>query len=251
MKRGSWSYAILSILLCAALLFSACGTEAAQQGSSADSPSSQGLEDSSGEAEPKHDTAIKAENIDLNNMDDVSAAFVDPLANNCLLYSWNSASEIRADHLIAICAKNNFLELPRDVEGVYLPEYVNAPADEVEKALQKNFDVRSEYLKTSKWYDADTQTYVLIIGGGGAHFRAMSAENTKEGIMIQIGLAAYDDNEEDMAARKKAMPYQPLTDEPYRGGWVIFPSGTMTVELTDENIIRYISYELNESFQWN
>ncbi len=248
MKRYDRIFGLVSSLLCAALVLAACGAEAAQQGSSVDSPSSQGVEESVGEVKAKNDTALKAENIDLGNMDDVTVEFLTPLTTDFLFYSWGSASEITADNLIEFCAKNNLLNLPQDVEGGYAPKYMNAPANEVEKALQKNFDVKADYLRTSKWYDASTETYVLGVGGGGVGRIAISAEQKDRKIIMEVGLMAPDEeDDEGMIARKKAMPYYPHTLK----GWIVFPSGTMTVELTDENIIRYISYELNESFQWN
>ena len=247
MKRVKWFCGLCSLLLCAVVVLSGCGQAVVESGSGMDDLQSQGLEESSGGAEIEPDTAIKAENVDLSNMDDVTAAFLAPLATNTLLYSWESASEMTADDLIGFCAKNNLLSLPQDEEGGYAPEYANAPADEVEEALKKNFNVSSEYLRTSKWYNADTKTYALVIGGGGGGPVAISAEQKEGKIMIAVGLMASDDEEnEDMLARKKAMPYYPHVLE----GWIVFPSGTMTVELTDESIIRYLSYELNETFAW-
>ena len=247
MKRVKWLCRVCSILLCAALLLSACGQTVVEQGSGMNTPQSQGIGEASDAVEIQPDTAIKAENVDLSNMDDVTAAFLAPLTTKPLLYSWESASEITADDLIGFCAKNNLLSLPQDEEGGYAPEYANAPADEVEEALKKNFNVTTEYLRTSKWYNADTKTYALVIGGGGVGPVAISAEQQEGKIMIAVGLMASDDEEnEDMIARKKAMPYYPHVVK----GWIVFPSGTMTVELTDENVVKYISYELNDSFRW-
>ncbi len=246
MKQAKWLCVLCSILLCAVLL-SACGQAVVEPGSGMDDLGSQGLGEVSGSADIQSDTAIKAENVNLSNMDDVTAAFLAPLTTKTLLYSWESASEITADDLIGFCTKNNLLSLPQDEEGGYAPEYANAPADEVEEALKKNFNVSTEYLRTSKWYNADTKTYVLAIGGGGGGPVAISAEQQEGKIMIAVGLMASDDKEnEDMLARKKAMPYYPYALD----GWIVFPSGTMTVELTDENVVKYISYELNDSFRW-
>ena len=180
---------------------------------------------------------------DLNDLDDVTNTYIRPLNNSCLLYSWASPSGIEADDLIEICAKNNFLSLPRDIEGVYLPDVANVSAEEIEEALQKHFDVDKKYLETSKWYNADTKTYDLVVGGGGAHFRAMSAEQKENLVFIKAGLAVSDNGEKE--DKKNMMPY-----EPYIQGWIIFPSGTLTLELTSDNIVRYISYELNNTFKW-
>ncbi len=246
MKRIGWLFALLSMLLCA-LLLSACGGDALLEESGMDIPQSQGIGEVSGSADIQSDTAIKAENVNLSNMDDVTAAFLAPLTTKTLLYSWESTSEISADDLIGFCAKNNLLSLPQDEERGYAPEYAYAPAEEVEEALKKNFSVSSEYLRTSKWYNADTKTYVLAIGGGGGGPVAISAEQKEGKIMIAVGLMASDDKEnEDMLARKKAMPYYPYALD----GWIVFPSGTMIVELTGENVVNYISYELNNSFRW-
>ena len=246
MKRGCWGFALVSMLICAVLLLSACGG-VPQQESGTEIPQSQGLEESSGETEIEPDRAIKAENVDLSNMDDVTAAFIAPLTTKTLMYSWETASEISADDLIGFCTKNNLLNLPQDEEGGYAPEYINAPADEVEEALKKHFNVSSEHLRNSRWYDADTKTYALVVGGGGVGHVAISAEQKEDKMMIAVGIVASDDEEnEDMTARKMAMPYYPHVLE----GWIVFPSGTMTVELNDENVVTYNSYELNDSFQW-
>ena len=247
MKRVKWLCGLCSLLLCAVVVLSGCGQAVVEPGSGMDIPQSEGLGEVSDAAEIEPERAIKAENIDLNNMDDVTATFLAPLTTKTLLYSWESTSEISADDLIGFCAKNNLLSLPQDEEGGYAPEYANAPADEVEEAMKKNFNVSTEYLRTSKWYNADTKTYVLAIGGGGGGPVAISAEQKEGKIMIAVGLMASDDKEnEDMLARKKAMPYYPHVLK----GWIVFPSGTMTVELTDENVVKYISYELNDSFRW-
>ncbi len=247
MKHAKWLCGLCSLLLCAALLLSACGQAVVEPESGMDIPQSQGLGEVSSVADIEPDTAIKAENVDLSNMDDVTAAFLAPLTTKTLLYSWESASEISADNLIGFCTKNNLLNLPQDEEGGYAPEYINAPADEVEEALKKHFNVSSEHLRNSRWYDADTKTYALVVGGGGVGHVAISAEQKENKIMIAVGIVASDDEEnEDMTARKKAMPYYPHILE----GWIVFPSGMMTVELNDENVVTYISYELNDSFQW-
>ncbi len=239
MKRCSWFYGILSMVLCAALLFSACGVAAAQQGSEAGSLAPQSDEMDSSEtlkiSSEERQVYLQSLNIDsapvdLSDLKAVTAVYVSPLPNKCYLYGWESPSEITADNLIEACAKNNFLNLPRDDEECYLPESAHPLADDVEAAIQKHFDVEANSLRKSKWYENENgkeHTYSLVSGfGGGWGAVAVSAEQM--GNQIKIGIAIEKGEDES-----------------------ITPVGTMTVELTEDNVVQYISYEYtNFSFSF-
>ncbi len=167
--------------------------------------------------------------VDLSDLKAVTQVYVSPVNVNVFYYAWAAPSDITADNLIEICARNNFLDLPRDVENVYLPEYANAPADQVEAEIQRHFDVESDYLKTSQWYEYENikNTYLLVGGfGGGFSARAISATQNGNQIMIEVGI--YKD--EDFS---------------------LTPSGTLTVELSEKNEVKYISYQINELFKQN
>ena len=242
MKR--YCCGLLSILLCAAFLFSACG--AAQQGSSVDSPSSQGVEESVGDVEPEHDTAIKAENIDLNNMDDVTAAFLAPLNNDCLYYAWAEASGIRAWHLLNICSRNNLLNLPIDnpIKWHAIPE------QDVVTALQRHFDFTSDHLRSNFRYDKEKQTYFIDqIEEEEPVFRAISAIQNGSRIEIEVGLTVPDAGEIEDKQSTLLAEYAAVNYEPYGQDRLIFPSGTLTVEVTEDNTVRFLSYRFNERFQ--
>lgn len=164
--------------------------------------------------------------VDLNDLKAVTQVYVSPVNVNVFYYSWATPSDITADNLIEICARNNFLDLPRDKEGVYLPENSDPPAEQVEASIQKYFDVDSNYLRTSQWYEYEgiKNTYSLVGGfGGGFSARAISAEQNGNQIVIEVGIYKLED-------------------------FSLTPSGTLTVELDGENIIHYISYILEDSF---
>ncbi len=245
MKRGCWGFALVSILLCTALLLSACGG-VPQQESGTEISQSQGMEESSGETEIEPDTAIKAENVDLSNMNDVTAAFLAPLNNDCLYYAWEDASGIREWHLLNICSRNNLLNLPIDNPI----KWHAVPEQEVVAALQRHFDFTPEHLKTSFRYNKDKQTYYIDrIEEEESVFRAISATQQGRRIMIEIGLTVPDpgetpDKQSTMLAQYAAVNYQP-----YGQGMLIFPSGTLTVEVGEDNAVRYLSYQFNEQFE--
>ncbi len=163
--------------------------------------------------------------VDLSDLRAVDNVYIAPLIPSVFFYAWASPSEIKADDLICICAQYNLLNLPTDVEGVYLPEYFHAPAEQVEAALQKHFDVSSEYLKTSEWYEYGNvkNTYGLVVGGGGYWPQAISAKQDGNQIIIETGMFAL----EDMS---------------------LTPCGTLTVELDNKNVVKYISYQIDEAF---
>lgn len=240
LKRNCWLWGFFSTLLCIALL-SACVTDASQQstetgnqqqGEEMGSSDSLMISSEQGQAFAQG-LNINSAPVDLSDLAAVTAVYVSPLPNHCYLYGWDSASEITADHLIEACAKENFLHLPRDIEGVYLPEVNKPAAEDVEKAIQKHFDVDADYLRTAKWYEfsedevKQENTYFLIGGfGGGWSGVAIAAEQTGNRIIIEIAI-------------EKSMDMS------------ITPVGTMTVELTPDNVVRYISYEYtNASFSF-
>lgn len=242
MKRVGWLLNRLGLVVCLVVALSACGQAVVEPGSGMDDIVSQDGEIGSTESgmTPEEERRIYLQGlsidsapVDLNDLAAVTAVYVSPLPNNCYLYGWKSASEITADNLIEACAKDNFLHLPRDIEGVYLPEVNKPAAEDVEKAIQKHFDVDADYLRTAKWYEfsedevIQENTYLLIGGfGGGWSALAIAAEQTGNRIIIEIAI-------------EKSMDMS------------ITPVGTMTVELTADNVVRYISYEYtNESFSF-
>ncbi len=164
--------------------------------------------------------------VNLKDLRAVESVYIRLLRPEVFFYSWASAADIKADDLIEICAQYNLLDLPTDIEDVYLPEYVHAPAEQVEAAIQKHFNVISEYLKTSKWYEYGNvkNTYYLVVGGGGYWPKAISAEQDGNQIIIEAGMFAL----EDMS---------------------LTPCGTLTVELNDKNVVKYLSYQIDESFE--
>ena len=181
---------------------------------------------------------------DLSNLDAVTKAYVAPLGDYCLCYPWASASEIQVYHLIDICGDSNLLNRPADVN-------LNTPdpsAAEVEAALQRHFDVSADYLRTSWMYDKKDQTYHLYTNKQELPFRAISATQKGNRVEIEVGLTVPDPGKiEDKEATLLA-GYAAVNYRPYGKDRLIFPSGTLTVELTGDNTVKYISYQCSETF---
>ncbi len=180
--------------------------------------------------------------VNLNDLDAVTMVYLNPLipTGHVWFYSWGSAADIQPDHLIQICAYNNFLNLPMDEESVYLPEYANAPAEQVEASIQRHFDVQSEYLKNATYYEDDgngNSTYFLVGGfGGGWWATAMSARQEGERIIIGVGITK-SGTETGLKEGEIQTPFGRLS-----------PVGTLTLQLNEDNVVQYLSYDYDESF---
>lgn len=191
--------------------------------------------------------------VDLKDLEAVTRVYLDSLVSCGKIWdqSWKTPSEIPADQLIEICAYNNLLDLPRDFEGIYKPGHEYAPASQVEAAVKKFFDVKSSYLKTSKWYQPQNNTYLLIGGfGGGVWAKAMSAKHEDDKIIIEVGLLyAINERElkemgEDVAEALKS-PDKIITKNA-----ILVPCGTLIVEHKDKKPIQYCSYKIKDGFLW-
>ncbi len=246
MKRNSWLLNRLGLVVCLVVMLSACGQAVVAPGSGMDDLGSQGLGEVSGLTEIETDRAIKGENVDLSNMDNVTAAFLAPLNNDCLYYAWEDASGILAVHLLSICSRNNLLNLPIDNPI----KWHDVPEQEVVTALQRYFDFTYDHLRSSYRYNKEKQTYFIDrIEEEESVFRAISATQDGSRIKIEVGLTVPDpgetpDKQSTMLAQYAAVNYQP-----YGQDMLVFPSGTLTVELREDNAVRYLSYEFNEQFE--
>ena len=246
MRRVERLSFLFCLLLCTVVVLSACGQGMVAPGSGMDDLQSQGLGAVSGLTEIEPDTGIKAENVDLSDLDDVTAAFLAPLNNDCLYYAWEDASGILAVHLLSICSRNNLLNLPIDNPI----KWHDVPEQEVVTALQRYFDFTYDHLKSSYRYNKEKQTYFIDrIEEEESVFRAISATQDGSRIRIEVGLTVPDpgetpDKQSTMLAQYAAVNYQP-----YGQDMLVFPSGTLTVELREDNAVRYLSYEFNEQFE--
>ena len=246
MKQVKWLSLLFCLLLCLVVVLSACGQAVVEPGSGMDDLGSQGFGEVSSAADIEPDTGIKAENVDLSNLDDVTAAFLAPLNNDCLYYAWADASGIREWHLLNICSRNNLLNLPIDNPI----KWHDVPEQEVVTALQRYFDFTYDHLRSSYRYNKEKQTYFIDrIEEEESVFRAISATQEGNRIKIEVGLTVPDpgetpDKQSTMLAQYAAVNYQP-----YGQDMLVFPSGTLTVELREDNAVRYLSYEFNEQFE--
>lgn len=196
---------------------------------------------------------INSASVDLNDLEGVTRVYIYPLIGCGQIWyqSWNTPSEIPADYLIDICANNNFLDLPRDFEGVYLPGHEYAPADQVEAALQTYFDVDSSYLETSNRYQPDNHTYELMGGfGGGTWATAISAEQEDDKIIIEVGLlrAINEEEMEEMSGQAEKILKEQSKIITENG--ILTPCGTLIVEHQDKKPIQFCSYQIRDGFEW-
>ena len=242
MRRVERLSLLFCLLLCLVVVLSACGQAVVEPGSGMDDLQPEGLGEAVGEEEPKHVTALNAENMDISNMDDVTAAVVAPLGNGVLQYSWAEASGIKANDLIGICARENLLH--RNAEGF------DPSAAQVEQVMQKYFDVPVEHLRTASRYSSKLQTYGMYYRKEETDvcFRAISATQQGSRIVIEVGLTVPDPGETPDKQSALLAQYAAVNYQPYGEDRLIFPSGTLTVEVGEENRLRVLSYRLNEQF---
>lgn len=162
--------------------------------------------------------------VDVSDTLELTYQYIVPLiqTGEVWFYTWETASEIRADDLIDIFCNSNWLNLPYEW-GQYVDKV--APADDVEHAIQKYFDVSNDYLKTSDSYNPDDDTYDLSSGwGGGWGAGAMSAKQEADKLIVQVGISL------DL-------------------GEPVF-CGTLAIRLTDnQDSYQYLSYIMDEHFR--
>ncbi|WP_101908270.1 hypothetical protein [Marasmitruncus massiliensis] len=189
--------------------------------------------------------------VDLNDLEAVTRVYVQPILTNIYFYEWEDASQIKAKDLIDICSYNNFLNLPRDNELCYPPEYSNAPADQVETSIQKHFDVTKAYLETAPQFNAQHHTYELIGGFGGAVWPvAMSAEQQGNQIIIKVGILCAVNKQELQEMGDTAPKALQSTKIIWVSRGALVPSGILTAEIEDEKTVEYSSYQLYDGFEW-
>ncbi len=187
--------------------------------------------------------------IDLSDLEAVDSSYLQPLVSGGTVwyYSWDSVSEIKADDFVLMCANNNYLKLPVDAEGIYESEYANAPANQVEAAIQERFDVTTEYLRTSQFYSAKDDTYYLVVGSNsGWYTLALAAEQNADYLIIDVGIHC---------------PLAEDEEEPNPSSWMLLngiqmpdglaiPAGTLRLKIVDKQTVEYISYKLfDEDFK--
>lgn len=191
------------------------------------------IADLAGEEPESSEKAQADAPVNLSDMEAVTKAYVDPLiwCGPLWSYTWKTPAQIKVDDLLAVFGYNNFLNLPQDFEGCFQPEDANQPAGKVEPFLVNNFGVTGEYLKTSQYYDAATDTYQMIGGfGGGWNAVAASAERQGDDIVIQVKIHAPVSDDE----KTPDMEFAP-------DGRAILPGGVLTVRPA-EAFPNYISF---------
>lgn len=179
-----------------------------------------------------------AQTVDLSGLEDVTEAYVNPLiwCGPLWWYTWETPAQIKSDDLLAVFGYNNFLDLPKDFEGCYSPEDSQQPAAKVEPILEKYFGVSGDDLKTSQYYDADTDTYQIQGGfGGGANAVATSVQQQGDMMVIHVGILSPVSDEEKT-------PDMVFASD----GRALLPGGTLTLRPGDGEFPSYLSYIRDE-----
>jgi len=157
------------LLLLALLTLAACG-----------GGSSSALPSSTPSSAPSSSQPTSSSAQDELTLDEVNRNYVRllPITREISHSEWASPINIPASDLVYFCDDNNLLGFGHDD----LPH--ECPAEAVEAAVQKYFDVPAEYLRTAREFDEKTMTYTMLPGGGGGWTRAMSYE--REGDLLRI-----------------------------------------------------------------
>ena len=162
---------------------------------------------------------------DLTDFSAVASTYLRPLmpGSGLLLSSWAAPADILADDLILFYCYNNLGGLPiySCPDGfTYDPgngDRPSVPAEQVEAALQRHFDVSAEHLRTSYSYNVDTQTYLMTDAFATPYsYVALSAEERGGIITITVG-SDFDGSVSVMSELK--------------------------LEIGEGNIVRYLSFE--------
>lgn len=175
-----------------------------------------------------------AQAVDLSDLEAVTEAYINPLiwCGPLWSYTWETPSQIESDDLLAVFGYNNFLDLPKDFEGSFSPEDAKQPAEKVEPILEKYFGVSDAYLKTSQFYNADTDTYDIPGGfGGGWNAVATSAEQQGDTVTIHVAIlspVSDDEKTPDMVFASD--------------GRALLPGGTLTLKPGNDGFDRYLSF---------
>lgn len=213
-------------LLLAAILMSLCSctslSSSINEEQTSESIASTAEEPENTQTEASIDPALFAD------LQTVTEKYVSPVLSygKMTTYNWDSPSQILADDLVNICMSNNYLQLPTSPDNKPISEYGEyltdrVAADEVEAAIQTYFPVTSEHLQTSRYYDAQTNSYQMTDiplrhgRGRGICAKSVSLSQNKAEIQFCVSNPSYD-------------------------------VGTLTMELTPDGRLSYTSLVLDE-----
>lgn len=172
--------------------------------------------------------------IDLSNLALVGFAYVEPLYSGIYDYSWNDVSEIKADDLVLTCCKANYLELMTiETRDFYIDPFWTA--DFIEFSIQKHFDVSSDFLQTSSFYDNEKDIF-QVSGNDNENSRpiALSAELKGKQIIIEVGIHFTDP------------PYEPSPGDTKVSDGYLRKKGILTVEQTYAKQVKYVSFKAHD-----
>lgn len=127
------------------------------------------------------------------------------MLSNLLITSWESPNQIDPDHFF------EFYEALIIMGETEMPEGEFVPADVVEAVIKQYFDVETDYIKTSNYYEEQTDSY--FVGGlGNVLDLVIDDKSTKE----QTLMIAYSLYFNDELQRSGVLSVQVDGDETYK-----------------------------------
>ncbi|MPN56968.1 hypothetical protein SDC9_204662 [bioreactor metagenome] len=109
----------------------------------------------------------------------------------------------------------------------------------MEWAIQQYFDVKSEYLRTSTFYNPEDHTYTLVGGfGGGGATATIRGEQRGNQLSVEIGFL-YDAT----VRERELLPGETLIKTEGYIDRILTPKGVLTLELIYGKKARYVSYK--------
>lgn len=147
------------------------------------------------------------------NLDELTKTYLRPIALSGIgAQNWLNANDIRADSFNAF-----YVVIANPPSGE--SEAPTVSETEYEDLIQKYFDVSTDYLRTSEYYDSSTKTYMLDGIGEAAGYRVVSESQSGDIVTMEYEYISAEDN-----------------------STVVF-KGTLTVKLEDNGDYKYISCE--------
>lgn len=229
-------------LLSALLIFGLIGC--------ADMQSNQRLPESSSQSDLTSDASGKEENTFSNsNIDEISSStassrtkikyttppeykqylnYVEPFIYDMGYKSWDDPMQLDPDALAVYYISLEGIgeiKIPRD--GPRDKEFENPlmPAEDVEQAVQKHFDVTSDHMRKSQYYDPETNCYWSGGIGSTAEAYVVGAEQTDDLLTIEFKIQ--------------------IVSSDYNAAW----DCNTVIQLEKDNY-QYLSYEKNLIYEY-
>lgn len=148
----------------------------------------------------------KIANIDLNDYDALTQEFLYPIAvAGITSYSWESSDEIKPDHFANFYEAKIISQIGHD-KIIWDDNPFNAKL--VENFIMQYFTIEQEYIRKSKFYDENDQTYRIHSLGGAASYGVIGAEINDD--ILELEYEYYDPADEVTVIRSGKIKIQLL-----------------------------------------